>query len=204
MICLPTMATKLIVGLGNPGTKYQWTRHNAGFMVLDRLADIAGIPVSRKKFSGFYGEGDWQGQHLLLLKPLTFMNLSGRSVVEALRFHKLSLKDVLVIHDDLDIPFGRVKLKEGGGHAGHNGLRSLVSELGSGDFTRVRVGIGRPLRGDVVDYVLSRFADDEQKQLATILDGVIDSIYVFYSEGIAKAMTLYNKRDLFEEPDGKI
>ena len=156
------MATKLIVGLGNPGSKYQWTRHNAGFMVLDRLSDIAGISVARKKFSGFYGEGDWQGDHLLLLKPLTFMNLSGRSVVEALRFHKLHLKDVVVIHDDLDIPFGKVKFKEGGGHAGHNGLRSLVAELGSGDFTRVRVGIGRPSRGDVVDYVLNRFTDDEQ------------------------------------------
>jgi PTH1 family peptidyl-tRNA hydrolase len=198
------MATKLIVGLGNPGTNYQWTRHNAGFMVLDRLAAIAGISIARKKFSGFYGEGDWQGEHLLLLKPLTFMNLSGRSVVETLRFHKLALKDVVVIHDDLDIPFGRVKLKEGGGHAGHNGLRSLVTEIGAGDFTRVRVGIGRPSRGDVVDYVLSRFADDELKQLTTILDGVIDSIYVFCNEGIGKAMSLYNNRDLFAEPVGKV
>jgi PTH1 family peptidyl-tRNA hydrolase len=196
------MATKLIVGLGNPGSKYQWTRHNAGFMVLDRLADIAGISVARKKFSGFYGEGDWQGDHLLLLKPLTFMNLSGRSVVEALRFHKLHLKDVVVIHDDLDIPFGKVKFKEGGGHAGHNGLRSLVAELGSGDFTRVRVGIGRPSRGDVVDYVLNRFTDDEQNQLTTILDGVIDCIYVFCNEGIKKAMSLYNSRDLLTEPAG--
>ena len=196
------MATKLIVGLGNPGSKYQWTRHNAGFMVLDRLADIAGISVARKKFSGFYGEGDWQGDHLLLLKPLTFMNLSGRSVVEALRFHKLHLKDVVVIHDDLDIPFGKVKFKEGGGHAGHNGLRSLVAELGSGDFTRVRVGIGRPSRGDVVDYVLNRFTDDEQNQLTTILDGVIDGIYVYCNEGIKKAMSLYNSRDLLTDPAG--
>jgi len=196
------MATKLIVGLGNPGSKYQWTRHNAGFMVLDRLADIAGISVARKKFSGFYGEGDWQGDHLLLLKPLTFMNLSGRSVVEALRFHKLHLKDVVVIHDDLDIPFGKVKFKEGGGHAGHNGLRSLVAELGSGEFTRVRVGIGRPSRGDVVDYVLNRFTDDEQNQLTTILDGVIDGIYVYCNEGIKKAMSLYNSRDLLTEPAG--
>jgi len=197
------MATKLIVGLGNPGSKYQWTRHNAGFMVLDRLTDIAGISLARKKFSGFYGEGDWQGVHLLLLKPLTFMNLSGRSVVEALRFHKLHLKDLVVIHDDLDIPFGRVKVKEGGGHGGHNGLRSLVAELGSGDFTRVRVGIGRPSRGDAVDYVLSRFADDELKQLPAIQDGVIDAIYVFCKEGISKAMSLYNNRDLLTEPARK-
>jgi PTH1 family peptidyl-tRNA hydrolase len=131
------MSITLIVGLGNPGLKYQWTRHNAGFMVLDRLSDLAGIPVARKRYSGLYGEGSWNGAHLLLLKPQTFMNLSGRSVSEAMRFHKLSFKDLVVIHDDLDIPFGSVKLKEGGGHAGHNGLRSLVSELGGGGFVRV-------------------------------------------------------------------
>jgi peptidyl-tRNA hydrolase, PTH1 family len=193
------METKLIVGLGNPGSKYQWTRHNAGFMVLDKLSDVAGISTARKKFSGFYGEGSWQGEQLLLLKPLTFMNLSGRSVAEALRFHKLSLENLIVIHDDLDIPFGRVKVKEGGGHAGHNGLRSLLSELGSGDFTRVRVGIGRPSRGDVVDYVLNRFADEELSRLPDLLDGVIDLIYVFCKEGPGKAMTLFNKRDLLAE-----
>jgi PTH1 family peptidyl-tRNA hydrolase len=194
------MDTKLIVGLGNPGSKYQWTRHNAGFMVLDKLSDVAGISTARKKFSGFYGEGNWQGEQLLLLKPLTFMNLSGRSVAEALRFHKLSLKNLIVIHDDLDISFGRVKLKEGGGHAGHNGLRSLLSELGSGDFTRVRIGIGRPSRGDVVDYVLNRFADEELSRLPDILDGVIDLLYVFCKEGPGKSMTLFNNRDLLAEP----
>jgi PTH1 family peptidyl-tRNA hydrolase len=193
------METKLIVGLGNPGSKYQWTRHNAGFMVLDKLSDAAGISTARKKFSGFYGEGSWQGEQLLLLKPLTFMNLSGRSVAEALRFHKLSLENLIVIHDDLDIPFGMVKVKEGGGHAGHNGLRSLLSELGSGDFTRVRVGIGRPSRGDVVDYVLNRFADEELSRLPDILDGIIDLLYVFCKEGPGKAMTLFNKRDLLAE-----
>src|SRR6202007_1523719 len=127
--------------LGNPGSKYQWTRHNAGFMVLDRFAQLAGISVTKKNFSGLYGEGTFRGERLLLLKPQTFMNLSGRSVAEALRFHKLSLQDLIVIHDDLDIPFGRVKLKEGGGHAGHNGLRSLMQELGNGQFVRLRVGI---------------------------------------------------------------
>ena len=104
------MSTKLIVGLGNPGPKYSWTRHNAGFMVLDELARRAGIAVSRKTFSGFFGEGTYRGERLLLLKPQTFMNLSGRSVNPALHFHRLSLQDLIVIHDDLDIPFGRVKL----------------------------------------------------------------------------------------------
>jgi PTH1 family peptidyl-tRNA hydrolase len=197
------MATKLIVGLGNPGPKYQWTRHNAGFMVLDKLSGIAGISVTRKKFSGYYGEGNWQSEHLLLLKPLTFMNLSGRSVAEALRFNKLSIEDLVVIHDDLDIPFGRVKLKEGGGHAGHNGLRSLVSELGSGGFARVRVGIGRPLRDDVVDYVLSKFSDKELAQLPLLLDGVIDVLNVLFKEGLHKSMSLYNNRDLLAKEDSK-
>ena len=144
---------KLIVGLGNPGPKYLWTRHNAGFMVLDRLSALAGIPITRKSFSGLSGEGSFQGERLLLLKPQTFMNLSGRSVGEALHFHKLSLSDLIVVHDDLDIPFGRVKLKEGGGHGGHNGLRSLVQDLGSGQFLRVRVGIGRPLHGDAANHI---------------------------------------------------
>ena len=151
------MATKLIVGLGNPGSKYQWTRHNAGFMVLDRFSKDAGIAVTRKNFSGLYGEGTYHGERLLLLKPQTFMNLSGRSVAAALNFHKIDIQDLIVIHDDLDIPFGRVKLKEEGGHAGHNGLRSLLQELGSGRFVRLRIGIGRPLHDVAADYVLSSF-----------------------------------------------
>lgn len=193
------MATKLIVGLGNPGSKYLWTRHNAGFMVLDRLARHAGIAVTRKSFTGLYGEGALQGERLLLLKPQTFMNLSGRSVAEAIRFHKLSLQDLIVIHDDLDIPFGRVKLKEGGGHAGHNGLRSLLQELGGGQFVRVRVGIGRPVHGDPADYVLGNFSRDEMTLLPRLLDGVVDLLQLYVVEGLPKAMSLYNNRDLLAD-----
>lgn len=190
------MAVKLIVGLGNPGPKYQWTRHNAGFMVLDRLSHLAGIAVTRKNFSGLCGEGNWQGERLILLKPQTFMNLSGRSVAEALRFHKLSVEDLIVIHDDLDIPFGRVKLKAGGGHAGHNGLRSLSQELGSGAFLRVRMGIGRPIHGDVVNYVLSNFSPEEMTGLPRLLDGVIDLLEMLVTEGLPKTMSLYNNKEL--------
>jgi PTH1 family peptidyl-tRNA hydrolase len=192
------MATKLIVGLGNPGPKYLWTRHNAGFMVLDRFSQSAGVAVTRKNFSALYGEGILQGERLLLLKPQTYMNLSGRSVAEALHFHKLSLQDLIVIHDDLDIPFGRVKLKEGGGHAGHNGLRSLMQELGNAQFYRVRVGIGRPLHADAADYVLSNFSRDELVLLPRLLDGVVDLLKLFIGEGLPKAMSLYNNRDLLE------
>ena len=192
------MSTKLIVGLGNPGSKYQWTRHNAGFMVLDRFCHNAGIAVTRKNFSGLYGEGSFQGERLLILKPQTFMNLSGRSVAPALHFHKLSIQDLIVIHDDLDIPFGRVKLKEGGGHAGHNGLRSLLQELSDDQFVRVRVGIGRPTHDDAADYVLTNFSKDELAALTTLLDGVVDLLKLTISEGISKAMTLYHNRELLE------
>lgn len=189
------MSTKLIVGLGNPGPKYSWTRHNAGFMVLDELARRAGIAVSRKTFSGFFGEGTYRGERLLLLKPQTFMNLSGRSVNPALHFHRLSLQDLIVIHDDLDIPFGRVKLKDGGGHAGHNGLRSLMQELGGGQFARIRVGVGRPLHGEAADYVLSPFTRDEQVILPRIVDGAVDILELLLAEGLPKAMSLSNNKD---------
>ncbi|MGD0843236.1 MAG: aminoacyl-tRNA hydrolase [Geobacteraceae bacterium] len=192
------MATKLIVGLGNPGPKYLWTRHNAGFMVLDRFCHSTGIAVTRKNFSALCGEGPFQGERLLLLKPQTFMNLSGRSVAQALNFHKILLEDLIVIHDDLDIPFGRVKLKEGGGHAGHNGLRSLLQELGSDRFVRVRVGIGRPLHDDAADYVLSNFSRDELVALPRLLDGVVELLKLTIAEGLPKAMTLYHNKELLE------
>ena len=186
------MAAKLIVGLGNPGPQYSWTRHNAGFMVLDRLSRLSGIPVTRKAFSGLAGDGNWEGERVYLLKPQTFMNLSGRSVAEALRFYKLSLADLIVIHDDLDIPFGQVRLKEGGGHGGHNGLRSLAQELGSADYARIRIGIGRPAHGDVVNYVLANFAKGEMDALLEILDGALDALEMLLKEGLPKAMSIFN------------
>jgi len=190
------MAAKLIVGLGNPGPQYSWTRHNAGFMVLDRLSRLTGIAVTRKAFSGLSGDGNWAGQKVILLKPQTFMNLSGRSVAEALRFYKLSLSDLIVIHDDLDIPFGKVRLKEGGGHGGHNGLRSLAQELGSPDYLRVRVGIGRPLHGDVANYVLANFSKEEMDGLMGVLDGTIDAMEMLFKEGLPKAMSIHHSKDL--------
>lgn len=192
------MATKLIVGLGNPGSKYQWTRHNAGFMVLDRFSHDSGIQVTKKNFSGLYGDGAFQGERIILLKPQTFMNLSGRSVAAALHFHKISLQDLIIIHDDLDIPFGRVKLKGEGGHAGHNGLRSLLQELGSGQFIRLRVGIGRPDHDEAADYVLSNFSKDEMAILPRVIDGVVDMLKVVIVEGLTKAMNIYHNKELVE------
>lgn len=190
------MAAKLVVGLGNPGSRYLWTRHNAGFMVLDRLSTTAGITISKKTFSGLCGEGHWQGSRLILLKPQTFMNLSGRSVAEAARFHKTELEDLIVVHDDLDIPFGRIKMKIGGGNGGHNGLKSITSSLGSGEFIRLRIGIGRPVRGDAVDYVLSTFGKDEMNDLLPVLDGAVDMLETLLIEGLPKAMSIYNNKEL--------
>jgi PTH1 family peptidyl-tRNA hydrolase len=189
------MSTKLIIGLGNPGPKYQWTRHNAGFMVLDHLARIMGVAVAKKSFSGLFGDGEWCGERLLLLKPQTFMNLSGRSAAEALRFHKLTLSDLVVIHDDIDIPFGRVKIKEGGGHGGHNGLRSLMQELGGGEFVRVRIGVGRPAHGDAADYVLANFSPGEMAGMPTLVDGVAELLGELLKNGLPRTMSLYNNRD---------
>ena len=190
------MSTKLIVGLGNPGPKYQWTRHNAGFIVLDRFAHLNGTAVTKKSFAGLYGEGSFLGHRILLLKPQAFMNLSGRSVAEALRFHKLEPADLLIIHDELDIPFGQVKFKEDGGHGGHNGLRSLHQLLGSGSYPRLRVGIGRPAYGDMADYVLSNFAKAEMSGLPQVIDGIVDALEMFISEGLPKTMSIYNNRNL--------
>ena len=183
---------KLIVGLGNPGPQYSWTRHNAGFMVLDRLSRIAGIPITKKAFSGLAGDGTWAGERVYLLMPQTFMNRSGRSVAEALRFYKLSPADLIVIHDELDIPFGKVRLKEGGGHGGHNGLRSLAQEIGSSDYARIRVGIGRPPHGDVVNYVLTNFAKVEMDSLLEVLDLSVDALEMILKEGMPKAMSIFN------------
>jgi len=190
------MAAKLIVGLGNPGPKYLWTRHNAGFIVLDRFASLTGIAATRKSFSGLYGEGEFKGNRLFLLKPQTYMNLSGRSVAEALRFHKLAPCDLIVIHDELDIPFGQIKLKADGGHGGHNGLRSLHQELGTGDYNRLRIGIGKPLHGNMADYVLTNFGKDEMKELPRLVDGVVDALEMLIVEGMPKTMSLYNNKNL--------
>lgn len=188
------MATKLIVGLGNPGPQYQWTRHNAGFMVLDRLAEIIRVSVDRTKFNGFYGEGNWLGERLVLLKPQAYMNLSGRGVAEASRFFKIAPADIIVIHDDLDLPFGQIRLKEGGGHGGHNGLRSIIADLGSADFLRLRVGIGRPDKGSAEKYVLSSFPVEESGFVRHVADGACEALEMLLREGLPKAMSIFHAR----------
>jgi len=192
------MSTFIIAGLGNPGPNYQWTRHNAGFLFLDRLAQLENISVNRKNFSGLSGEWNFNASRHVLLKPQTFMNLSGRAVMQALQFYKLPLSRLIVAHDDLDLPFGTVRLKQGGGHGGHNGLRSIMEQLGKGDFIRLRIGIGRPPHGDSVNYVLGNFPPDQMEALPRVLDGGLDMLEMMLAEGLPKAMSLFNNKNFLE------
>lgn len=162
------------VGLGNPGPKYEGNRHNIGFMALDRIASDHGFSPWKKAFQGLASEGRLGSEKVLLLKPGTFMNLSGQAVGEAMRFHKLTPAEVTVFHDELDLAPGRIKLKEGGGHAGHNGLRSIHAHIGE-TYARVRLGIGHPGHKDAVaSYVLHDFAKAEEAGLDDLLRGISD------------------------------
>ncbi|WP_209834899.1 aminoacyl-tRNA hydrolase [Ruegeria sp. HKCCE3926] len=165
---------KLFVGLGNPGQKYARNRHNIGFMAVERIAEDHGFGPWKSKFQGEISEGRLGSEKILLLKPQTFMNRSGQSVGEAMRFYKLESTDVVVLHDELDLAPGKVRVKAGGGHAGHNGLRSIHDHIGAA-YDRVRLGIGHPGRKEMVSaYVLSDFAKSESDWLDDVLRGVSD------------------------------
>ena len=187
----------LLVGLGNPEPKYQSNRHNIGFMAIDQLARDASISLSRTKFNGHYGTGHIEGRSVVLLKPMTYMNLSGRSVAPASRFYDVPPAQILVAHDELDLPYGRIQLKIGGGHAGHNGLRSMVTELGTNQFTRLRIGIGRPQKGSVSNYVLSDFrVGEETDWLPDLIDRSVSALITSLKCGPKKAMNEVNKKDV--------
>jgi PTH1 family peptidyl-tRNA hydrolase len=165
----------LFVGLGNPGAKYAGNRHNIGFMAVDAIAKRHGLQPWRRRFQGVAAEGPIGGVRVQLLLPGTFMNESGRAVAEAMHFYKLSLSDIVVFHDELDLPPGKVRVKAGGGVAGHNGLRSITAHVGN-DYRRVRLGIGHPGVKDLVhSYVLSDFAKSERDWVATLTDVVADN-----------------------------
>ena len=186
---------KLIAGLGNPGPQYTATRHNVGFMVAERLAARAGISLKRKNFQGFYGVGRVAGEETAILLPQTFMNCSGSSVGPAIKSLGLDPGDLIVIHDDIDLPFGTLRIKLGGGHGGQNGLRDIVKVIG-GDFCRIRVGIDRPQHGDVADYVLKPFASAERQGLKTVLDEAVAALEVLLTQGTPQAMNEFNGRKI--------
>ncbi|HEU5075233.1 MAG TPA: aminoacyl-tRNA hydrolase [Polyangiaceae bacterium] len=185
----------LVVGLGNPGPEYAATRHNAGFLVVEHFAGT-GATWSRAH-RGLCTTVEVGTQRVRLVKPETFMNRSGESVAEASMFFKVPAEAVLVVHDELDLPFGQVRLKQGGGHAGHNGLKSVASALGTSEFCRLRVGIGRPgpeFSGAVADYVLSGFAAEELRLLPDVLDEGSQALGLVIRLGLAPAMNQVNRR----------
>jgi PTH1 family peptidyl-tRNA hydrolase len=183
---------KLIVGLGNPGRDYASHRHNVGFMVVDELARRGNASWSAK-FKGEQCRADVGGTPTILLKPQTYMNRSGESVQPCAAFFDVAVADILVVHDELDVPYGDVRLKLGGGHAGHNGLRSIFQHAApKGDFPRVRVGIGRPQHGDVAKFVLSPFSTDERIDLDLLVARAADACTRFVEQGIGVAMNQFN------------
>ena len=188
------MSTHLIAGLGNPGPKYAANRHNVGFMAVDVLARRWAAPIYREKFKGAFAKLRLDGQDVLLLKPMTYMNLSGESVQAAMRFFRVPLAQVLVIHDELDLAFGVVRLKVGGGVAGHNGLRSLVDHCGGSDFDRCRIGIGRPKGARPEGYVLSDFNSLEREELGPVLEQAAEMVETSVNEGTRVAMNRHHLR----------
>jgi PTH1 family peptidyl-tRNA hydrolase len=187
----------LVVGLGNPGREHEGQRHNAGFMAVDTLRKAEGFPELQAKFRGLWSRGTLAGVPAALLEPQTYMNLSGESVQPASAFLKVAPADVIVVHDELDLPWRDVRIKMGGGHAGHNGLRSVIQHLGTPDFARVRVGVGKPpatFGGDVADWVLSRFDPVERAELPDVLERAADAVRRIAKDGLAPAMKAVNTR----------
>ncbi len=182
----------LVVGLGNPGLKYAANRHNVGFMLVDTLAARLSAPAFREKFSGVFVR--LTAPDAVLLKPLTFMNLSGECVQQAMAFFKVTLADVIVLHDELDLPFAGCRMKVGGGTAGHNGLRSIVQSCGGDGFSRLRIGVGRPRSGEVAGYVLSDFSSAERAELPDVLDHAALGLQAIFSQGVQAAMNSFNAR----------
>lgn len=186
---------KLVVGLGNPGEEYARTRHNVGFVVADRLAQLAGASFSAKKFAAELAEARLGPERVWIMKPQTYMNHSGEAVGAALRFWKLGLDDLVVVHDDLELDPYRVQLKVGGGHGGHNGVKSVNAHVGSPEYARVRVGVGRPPpRMDPADYVLGKFAKGEDAELDLCVEQAVEATRLAVELGAAKAMNQVNRR----------
>jgi PTH1 family peptidyl-tRNA hydrolase len=187
---------KLVIGLGNPGSQYAETRHNIGWMVLDRLADRAGKGGrGRQRDASESVQIRYKGLDLVLAKPLTFMNDSGVAVRKLLARERVPMAEVLVIADDFALPFGKLRFREAGSHGGHNGLRSIIEELESEKFSRLRVGIGEPGRG-AIDHVLSRFAADERTRLPILLDAAADAVEAWARDGTSKAANRFNAFEL--------
>ncbi len=185
---------KMIVGLGNPGRQYAASRHNVGFVVVDRLADRLGISVRKLQNKALIGEARLAADKVVLVKPQTFMNNSGEAVAALVRYFRVELQDLLVIYDDMDLPVGKIRLRYKGGAGTHNGMRSIINCLGSEEFARLRVGIDRPPVGDWANYVLAPFRQEELATLRQALETAEEAALAFIRAGIDRAMNEFNKK----------
>ena len=181
----------LIVGLGNPGKEYDGTRHNIGFAAVDYIADKYNIELNRIKFKGVFGEGFIDGKKVILLKPTTYMNLSGESIREVINFYKISNEEVIVIYDDISLEVGRLRIREKGSHGGHNGIKSIIANLGTDVFPRVKIGVGAP-KGNLVSLVLGKFSEDEIEILRETIKASSDAVSIMIKSDAKEAMNKLN------------
>jgi PTH1 family peptidyl-tRNA hydrolase len=188
-------STYLIVGLGNPGRQYQNSRHNIGFMLISHLAHKLNTTFSRMESKALVTKANYLDRQIILAKPQTYMNLSGSSVVPLTSFYKVPLESFLVVYDDVDLPFGRIRMRPGGGSAGQKGIASIIERFGTDEFPRMRLGIGRPPgRGNAASYVLRDFSSDEEEFLGEFLDRASEAVLVFIAEGLTSAMNQFNSQ----------
>lgn len=188
------MGIHVIAGLGNPGAGYEKTRHNAGFQALDRLADKMSIRVNKRGFSGIYGEGVRNGEKVLLIKPTTYMNLSGDCVQAILHFYKIPLENLTVLYDDIELPVGALRIRANGSAGTHNGMRSIIACVGGDQFPRIRIGVGDQRKGELADYVLGKPGKEEQEQLDAAFDAAADAALLIVDGKIGQAQGKYNKK----------
>ena len=184
----------IIAGLGNPGAKYEGTRHNVGFSVIDALAKEYGISVDKKQFKGLTGRGIIGGQQVLLLKPLTYMNLSGESLRAAFDFYKTETDQVLVIFDDISLPTGHLRIRKKGSAGGHNGVKNIIAHLGTENFPRIKVGVGEPNREELVNFVLGHFRGDDKELIKAAVDNTVKAVECFITDGPEACMNQYNTK----------
>lgn len=185
----------LIVGLGNPGREYRETRHNIGFMVIDRLAEVIGCKLLKVQSKAIIGIGKIGDQKVILAKPQTFMNLSGQAVTALLHFYKVELQQLIVAHDDVDLPFGQIRIRPGGGSAGQKGIGSIIEKLGSQEFARLRMGVGRPPgQQDAANYVLKNFSKTDIEFLPEFINRGAEAIQCFVGDGVDTAMNRFNPK----------
>ena len=192
---MPQKRMRLVVGLGNPGNTYKNTRHNVGFMVVDQIAEAFSIALVKQKFDTIFGRGSIDGVEVILAKPMAFMNISGPQVQKIAGYYRILSEDMLIVHDDIDLAFGRIKIKEKGGDGGHKGVRSIIDAFGGGDFVRLRIGVGRPEAGiNAADHVLGKFSLKEKKVLHRIITEARDAVVTILCKGAKEGMDRFNDK----------